>query len=59
MLDKETVEALYAFGACLIVSGGMAFWVIISMIVTWARRTIRRIDRVTGYIEEQEQLEKL
>lgn len=58
-MNNEIREALLTFGVCLFVSGGLGLWL---AIVYWSAafwRIKRRIEKVVGFVEEQEQLDRL
>lgn len=47
------MEAIYAIGGCLLLSGGIAIWVAISYFVPALWRRIRRLDRLLDFEERQ------
>ncbi len=52
-MTKEVTEAMYAFGACLIISAGVAIWVAISYFVPALWRRIRRLDKLLDFEDTQ------
>lgn len=52
METKEAMEAIYALGGCLLLSGGVAVWVAVSYFVPVLWKRIRRLDRLLEFEEK-------